>query len=293
MQSRLLILRLDLDSHHVGCRGIAEQPAVGDLLLIKCFKVLSGRVTDRVVVRLIGLDHNISGLSPPPRSSGRRGQKLESAFRSPVIIPVEGQVRHKDSYQSHSGKIMSLDDHLGPQQDIRLLGGKGRQNSLITAFFSRCIRVHAENSGLGESLPEIAFDLFRSRPHGRDIPGAAFRTGTEGCPLISAVMTDKPSVSVKGQRDIAVRAFCHKTAASARDKTREPAPVDEEHALLALSQPVLYLAVQTPGKDRTVALPQLLPHIYRLDHGQGAAREPLVQSEEPDISILCAVIRLH
>ena len=102
-------------------RRVSEKPPVGDLLLIKADVILVCRVADRIVFRLIGLDHDIPGLCPPACAAGRLCEQLEGSLRSPVIISVQGQVRHEDPHQGHAGEIVSFDDHLGPQQDVRFL----------------------------------------------------------------------------------------------------------------------------------------------------------------------------
>ena len=92
---------------------------------------------------------------------------------------------------------MPFDDHLGPQQDIRLLGRKGGKNLFIASLAPGGIRIHAQDPCLRKFLPQILFYFFRSRPHSQNIAGTALGAGAERRPLISAVMADQPPVAVE------------------------------------------------------------------------------------------------
>ncbi len=181
---------------------------------------------------------------------------------------------------------MALDDHLGSQKDIRLLGREGREDFFIASLAPGRIRVHAQDPGLRKGLPEKFFYLFCSGPHGDHVARAALGTGPEGRSLIAAVVADQPPVAVQREGDVAVGAFCHKAAAPAGDKTRKSAAVDKEHALLALAQAVLNFGMEAPGEHGLIALLQLLAHIHGLHRGKPSPGQPLTQTEEADLPVL-------
>ena len=73
------------------------------------------------MIRLIGLDQHPSRLFRAPRPSRCLCQELEGSLRSPEIRYVQRKIRCENPHQRHIREIMSLDDHLRPDQDVRLM----------------------------------------------------------------------------------------------------------------------------------------------------------------------------
>ena len=75
--------------------------------------------------RIVSLDHRLARLLSAPGPARRLGQELERPLAGTVIRRIERHIRRQDAHQRHIGEIMSLHDHLGPHQDVRLFIGKG------------------------------------------------------------------------------------------------------------------------------------------------------------------------
>ena len=57
-------------------------------------------------------------------AAGNMGQQLKRPLRRSIITDVQRQIRRQNPHQRHVRKIMPFHDHLGADQDIRLLIGK-------------------------------------------------------------------------------------------------------------------------------------------------------------------------
>ncbi len=173
----------------MGRRRILHQLPIGNLLLIEARIILSGRMYDAVMLRLIGLDHHFARLLPPSGPSGSLGEQLKSPLPGPVIVLVQRQIRRQNTYQCHIGKIMSLHDHLRPHQDIRLFIRKGRQDLLIALLRPGRIGIHAQHARLRELLMQRFLDLLCTGLKAKQIFRTAHRTDGAFWLLMAAIMT--------------------------------------------------------------------------------------------------------
>ena len=92
-----------------------------DFLLVKCVIVLRCRACDRVMVGKVCLNQYQPLPVRAPRASGRLRQQLESTLPRGIIRDIQRQVRHQDSHQCDVREVMSLDDHLCTDQNVRFM----------------------------------------------------------------------------------------------------------------------------------------------------------------------------
>ena len=187
----ILGLRLDLHAEHVRRRRIQKQRPIPDLLLVKSLIVLPRGQLHRVVLRLVGLDHDFPRPNPAPCAARRLCEQLERALRRPVVLRVQRDVREQDAHERHLRKIMSLHDHLRPDEDVRLLLPERGQDLLVAALRLRGVGVHPQDPRARELLQKILLDLLRPGLESRDIRRAALRTLRKLKPLIPAIVADE------------------------------------------------------------------------------------------------------
>ncbi len=114
-----------MDHEHVPDRGIPHQRPEPHLLFVKQLIILRGCRDNGKMIRLIGLDHNLTLPLSASGAPGRLCQELKRAYRRTEITDIQGQIRRQYPDKGHIRKIVSLDDHLRAAQNICLLIRKG------------------------------------------------------------------------------------------------------------------------------------------------------------------------
>ena len=156
---------------------------------------------------------------------------------------------------------MSLHDHLGTDQDVRLVLSELLKDTLVVPLPLRRIRIHTEYRRRREDLLHIALKLLRTEAEGREVRASAARAELHEPCLVAAVVTAQGAIPVQGQGDVAVRALQRLTAAPAGHEIRVAAPVHEEHDLLLLLELLLHERIEPLREDAPVSLRQLLPQV--------------------------------
>ena len=67
---------------------------------------------------------------------------------------MQGEIGIQDAGQSDVRKVESLGDHLGPQEDLDLLGTKVAQDIAHGIFLTGGVSIEARDPSLGEDLFE-------------------------------------------------------------------------------------------------------------------------------------------
>ena len=232
------------------------------------------------MLRTIGLNHDLSRPLSPSRPARRLGQKLKGPLRTAVVAVIQGQVSRQDSHQRHSRKIMSLHNHLGSHQNIRILFGKLCQDFFIAVLFPCGVRIHPEHPGTGKPPVELLLDLLGSRLKAQNIGRRAGGTLSRLLRLIAAVMTHHFSPRMLGQGHVAVRTFHHAAAAAAGDKARIAPAVEKEYDLLPSLQALIHQLLELLTENGAVPISQLLPQIHRVNQGQRPPRKPPVEGKQ-------------
>ena len=263
------------------------------LLREEALVVLPRGILYRIVLRLVGLDHDRTRHFPAPGASGRLCQQLEGPFCCPVVARIEREVRQEDPDQRHAREIMSLDDHLRSDQDVRLPVGKRGQDLVVTALLRGRVRVQAQHPRAGIPDLQVLLDLLGARPHRGDVRRSALRALLHIGHLEAAVMAHELPVPVQGEGYLAVGTLDHGSAGPAGDKSRHAAPVQEQDRLLALGQPVFQKELQLFRQDRAVTAAEFLSQVRDLDFRERASRQPLRERVEAVLSSPRAVVGLQ
>ena len=124
----LIMLTFGKHHHHLPVRRIMQHLPESDFLAIKTVIILRRRCLYTIMLRLISLDNNLSGPVSPSGSSRRLGQQLKCSLRGLIIPCKQRQIRSQNTNQCHIGKIMSFDNHLGTDQNIRTALRKSLQD---------------------------------------------------------------------------------------------------------------------------------------------------------------------
>ena len=244
--------------------------------------------------RHVGLDHHISRVRPPPGPPGGLGEQLKGSLPAGVIRGVEREVRCQHPHQGHLGKVMSLYDHLGPDEDVRLPRREGGEDLLVSPLARGGVHVHPQDSRPGKHGLCHLLRLLGPHPESGDVGGAAGRTPVRHGDLIPAVVAFQPPIPVQGQAHVAVGTFHRLSAGAAGHEIGVAPPVDEQHGLLPLLQSPLHQLPQPAAENGFVSLPQLLPQVHHLHLGQAAVLlRPLRQGQQAVSAALRTAERLQ
>src|SRR5690606_34509675 len=121
-------LRLDrrggflVAADHEPCEPVerreAELLTEPDLVAVELIVVMLRRRDDRVVVWRVCLEDHDAPRPSPTSPACDLGQQLERPLRAPEVRQVEHRVGLDDANRGHAGKVESLRDHLGADDDI-------------------------------------------------------------------------------------------------------------------------------------------------------------------------------
>ena len=159
---KFFILAGAKNSHHMGCRRIVQKHPIPHFFFIKFLIILNSRSLDTVMLRLICLDHRLPRAVPSAGTSNCLSQKLECTLPAVIVIHIQRKICCDHSYQGHIRKIMSLDDHLGPHQNICLMLCKRSQDLLIAVLGPCGIKIHSKYPGFREFFFNDLLDLLGS-----------------------------------------------------------------------------------------------------------------------------------
>ena len=113
--------------------------------------------------RFIGLDDYSSGIIPSSRSSCNLAKELEGSFSAPKVRQIQRHVRKQRSHERHSGNIVTLGDHLGPNKYVDIATFPTCRSAIRRAsrVYRSCPYPCVQCAPL-VMLPEGVFDLFGS-----------------------------------------------------------------------------------------------------------------------------------
>ena len=132
---------------------------------------------------------------------------------------------------------MSLCDHLGSDEEIRLPLRELAENLVVTFLPARRIVVHSENPRGGKELFELPDDPLGARSDIAEMDASAFGTGGRHAVFRAAVVAfEAVFLAVIGEGHITVFAFCDIAAVAAEDGLGISPPVEEEDRLIPLRE---------------------------------------------------------
>ncbi len=131
-----------------------------------------------------------------------------------------------------SGKIVPLGDHLRADKDVDLPPVEGAEDPLRIALPGGGVAVHPDDPGIGEELPRLLLDPFRSGAVAADAVSLACRTDVGGLCREVAMMAFQGALGgMMGEGELAVRAGEGVAAVRAEEKGVEPPPVEKKEGL--------------------------------------------------------------
>ena len=229
----------------------------------------------------IGLHNHLSRVLVPAGPAGNLGQQLKGPFRTPKVRKAQRGIRRHHPHQCHIGKVVSLGDHLGPDQYLGLSAPKGGEDLLVGVPMGYRVSVHAGCFGSGEPLLYLLLHLLRADAEvfdeGLAAVGADLRQGL----FRPAVVTAHRVLSLMiGHGYITVVARHHVSAGTTGDEGGVAPSIEEQHGLVPLLQAIPQLRKQQGGEDAVVAVQKLRPHIRNGDHGHGPSRNPVGELDQ-------------
>ena len=164
------------DFHEFFKGRIRKLTAKFDFFFIKSRVVLRFAVSYDIVVRRVGLYDDTARNVAAPGPSGSLREKLKGSFSGHVRRQIQETVRRQYTYGCHTGKVVTLGDHLRPQEDVEFMPAKSFDNHVGAVFTLRRIPVETDDAGRRKELFQLGFHLFRAGTEKLDIFAAAIRT---------------------------------------------------------------------------------------------------------------------
>ena len=158
-------------------RRIMHHSPIGNLFAEKGGIVLGRSITDCIIVDVVGLDDNLTGIIAASGTAGRLGDQLECPLRSAKIGKAQHQVRCQNADNRDIREIVAFGDHLRADQRISFMMGELIENPGMSGPPDRRVLVHAQGCPGREFLVEQGLDLLRARAETTDPVAAAGGAG--------------------------------------------------------------------------------------------------------------------
>ena len=114
------VLAAEQQRDHRRHRRVVKRAAELDLRFVERLVVVAERVLDRVVRRERGLDHHLPAQLPAARAAGDLGEEIERLLRGAEVGIAEDRVGVEDAGEGDVREVMSLAEHLRPDERARL-----------------------------------------------------------------------------------------------------------------------------------------------------------------------------
>src|SRR5260370_22145878 len=88
--------------------------SVANLFVIKARVILGAGMPQRVMIRMISLNQDVTGTVTTPRAAGHLSNQLKRSFGRAKVRQLQTRINRDDADQRHVGKIVALREHLGP-----------------------------------------------------------------------------------------------------------------------------------------------------------------------------------
>ncbi len=128
---------------------------------------------DRVMVRMIGLQHDFARSFTTPGSTGYLRQQLKRTLGSAEIGEAQRIVRADHAHHRHSMHVMTFGDHLRADQQIDFAGMELIEHAFKIMARAHGITIQPADAGHGKCLMQTLFHFFRSRSQKVDVLAAA------------------------------------------------------------------------------------------------------------------------
>ena len=191
-------------------------------------------------------------------------------------------------------KIVSLRDHLRPDQHVDLTVREARQHVGHHAAPADGVPVEPRDAGRRERLPHLGLDAFGAEPGLVEERPAARRARARHALRVIAVVAHRLPAAVHDERDRAVRALQRAAALAAEHRRREPAPVEQQQHLLRPLEPGADGVAERPAENLVSAgRRQLVAHVDRAHLGHRPVQHAALEREQVVSPARRMRVRLH
>ena len=229
------MLQVDVDD--LCERGVAKLMPVGQFMLVEPLVVVGLHILDNVVVRVTGLDDDLTLLVGSAGTARYLFQHVKGALMAAEVWKVDHRVGIEDAHDAHGVKVKALGHHLGAYQDIGAALRELVNDAVITVLAARGVQIHARDLLTGEygldvildALGPVPDDFYTRQLTGWTQVGKRYR--------IAAVVAHQAVVMlVIGERHIAVFTLRNPAALFAAHHGRVASTILEQNHLFVIFQ---------------------------------------------------------
>src|SRR5882724_1041606 len=164
--------------------------AVTNLLTVKTCVILSARMTQSIMIRMIGLDQNPAASFASTRPAGDLRKQLKCTLGRPKIRQRETGIHRHHANQRDVWEIVAFGQHLCANEHVEPAGAEIQQRFLKLAAARSRVAVNACYAQIRKQIAQHLFDLFGAFTHVIDIVLATARTLRRRRLAVVAVMAN-------------------------------------------------------------------------------------------------------
>ena len=182
-----------------------------------------------------GLDNRFARLLAAAGAAGDLRQQLKRPLRGTEVCRAETHVGRHHADERDARKIVSLRDHLRPDEHVDLAVAESRQQRGQRPSAANRIAVEPRDARRPTQPLDLRLDALGAESGLLQIRAGAQRTrgrNARGVVTVVAPRAPRPTFAVNHQRDTAVGAIQRPRALTAEHGGREAAPIQEDERLL-------------------------------------------------------------
>ena len=254
----------------VSCQSEIDEPRKGgvvqsfpkaDLLLIKALEIMLHGPQNAVMIRVKGLNDDLSTCFSASRPSSDLGEQLERSFARSKIREMERCICRDDSHKGDIWEIMAFDDHLCSYQDVDLPRFEFLQDLLVSTFVRGRVTVHSLDLHAGEESSNLCFEALRTYPYTTKAVAATSGTISRRRNSVFAIVTlERAGSEMVSEGHTAVGALKSEAAIRAEDEVGKPPSIEKEKALFFVLDVPLKRLPEPLGKQPLSLLD--IHHLY-------------------------------
>ena len=251
---------------------------------------------DRVVLRVVGLDHHPSGALAAAGAAGELHQQVVGALDGAEVREAEVGVRRQHRRQRHLREVVPLGHHLGADQHLGVAAGEALEHRRRTAGAAHRVAVEHRQRHVREQRRELLLHPLGAGADRLQRLLLARRAAPRHRPPAAAVVAQQRRLApVVGLRQAAVLAAEVLAAGAAHQQRRVAAPVAQQDRLLAGGESTAQL-VDQPLRELHLAGTPPAAGLAQVDQdalGQPPLPRPRGQRQGPQALPLDVVARFQ
>ena len=199
---------------------------------------MSGKL-DRGMMGGVSLHHNLTLKFSTSGPTSDLGQQLEGSLPGPNIRDMQPNIGIEYTNESHVRKVKPLGNHLGPDQNIDLVGSEIVQGVTQLVFPTHRVGIDSSDSGTVENLLQNLFNSLRSITSIHNRFAAAFRALLGWQLRKTTNMADEAILfAMKSHRCTAMATVRDIPAFRTENILGKSSAIQEEDGLLSIAQPL-------------------------------------------------------